>query len=59
MVSQATEMHEGISAVPFHRHDTQVTAEVASVAPADGQSVPEGGNAGVVRCSLWASVATA
>lgn len=42
MMSQATEMHERVSAVSFHGHDTQVSAEVTSVAPANGQSVSAG-----------------
>ena len=42
VMAQATEVDEGISAIPFHGHDTEVAAEVARVAPADGQPVPAG-----------------
>lgn len=36
MVSQATEVHKCVRAVPFHGHDTKVSTEITSVTPADG-----------------------
>lgn len=38
-MAQAAEVNERIRAVPLHRHNAKVAAEVARVAPTDGQSV--------------------
>lgn len=40
MVAEAAEVHESIRPIALHGHDAQVPAEVAGVAPADGQPIP-------------------
>lgn len=40
MVAEAAEVHESVGPIALHRHDAQVPAEVASIAPADGQPIP-------------------